>query len=114
MMLSLKHSAKIKGIQPEILFALMVLQSLFDKYRHALVVTEVTGGKHMEGSLHYKGRAIDIRTNHIRDRSEKGSLIGEIRYALGDDFDVVFEAENAANEHLHIEYDPKEMLCESS
>jgi hypothetical protein len=61
-------------------------------------------GKHMTGSLHYAGAAIDSRTRGI-PLAEVQKLIARIKACLGDDFDVVLEID-----HLHLEYLPKQPL----
>lgn len=74
-------------------------------------ITSGLEGEHMPGSLHYVGRAIDVR------RADRVVLPdGNVRFPdaelarrqrdiiaarLGPDFDVVLEAT-----HVHIEYDP--------
>ncbi len=35
---------------------------------HGLQVTSTTGGKHNKGSLHSRGRAIDVRTRGVSSR----------------------------------------------
>ncbi len=42
------------------------------------VVTSTTGGKHNEGSAHYEGRAIDVRTNGKTD-AEISAFMNEAR-----------------------------------
>lgn len=65
------------------------------------VITSARDGKHMVGSLHFVGRAIDLRT---RDMPLMGSaaIAESLREVLGKDFDVVLE-----KDHIHLEYDPK-------
>ena len=38
-------------------------------HKHGLQVTSTTGGKHNKGSLHARGRAIDVRTRGASSRS---------------------------------------------
>ena len=66
-----------------------------------VVVTSGIDGTHSTKSLHYKGRALDFRTNHLTD-SERVEITDRLKADLGDDYDVVFEGD-----HLHVEYDPK-------
>lgn len=58
-------------------------------------------GVHMKNSLHYFGKAVDLR---IRDtRIEEALLFWELAKRLaGSEFDVVWE-----KDHIHIEFDPK-------
>lgn len=71
------------------------------------VITSGNDSTHMDGSMHYKGRAIDFRGNNIT------TVVGEkfrtdVAARLGGEYDVLFEVfMNAANNHLHVEYDPK-------
>jgi hypothetical protein len=76
-----------------------VFKTLFpDK---AFVITSVFDGRHKAGSFHYKGQAFDQRSREL-NQEEIGRYLIELRKALGNDFDVLFEID-----HFHIEYDPK-------
>lgn len=70
------------------------------------VITSGNDSTHSSGSLHYKGRAHDFRGNNIAiSIGEK--FRAEVASRLGDEYDVLFEVfMNAANNHLHVEYDP--------
>lgn len=71
------------------------------------VVTSVRDGKHMKGSLHYKGKAIDLRTRDPK-REAKAKLTEELQRRLGKDYDVIFEpTKGERTERIHLEYDPK-------
>ena len=95
------RGAKVNGIQPEMVLAFLIASSLYDNYVVKCVMTEATGGKHSEGSLHYVGLAIDLRT---RDMTEKMAevIVKKVKEALGDQYDVVLE-----KDHIHIEFQPK-------
>ena len=70
------------------------------------VITSGNDSKHMDGSLHYKGRALDFRGNNIKI-AVGHSIRDAVAQKLGADYDVAFEVfMNAANNHLHVEYDP--------
>lgn len=66
-----------------------------------IVVTSILDGVHSSKSLHYKGLAFDMRT-HIYSQSVVKSIMEELEYLLGKNYDVVLE-----KDHIHIEYDPK-------
>lgn len=70
------------------------------------VITSGTEGTHSDGSLHYSGRALDIRGNDLS--VEEGYALEEsVREILGAQYDVVFETfSNERNNHLHVEFDP--------
>lgn len=71
------------------------------------VITSGNDSNHKRGSLHYSWRALDFRgNNNIVSVGRK--LESEVAARLGKGYDVIFETfEQAANNHLHVEYDPK-------
>jgi conjugal transfer mating pair stabilization protein TraG len=74
----------------------------------APVVTSGRDGRHMVGSLHPSGRALDFRGNNISvtQGRQLATLVGR---RLGPDYDVAFETfpHDPSRNHLHAEYDPK-------
>jgi len=99
--MKLKSWVKVKGIKPEIVVAMIVIKSIIEKLGVEFVVTAITDGVHMKGSLHYSGYAIDVRTRDI-PKSKLPTLLKEVKSALGLDYDCVLEAT-----HMHVEFDPK-------
>jgi len=97
-------AASPKGIQPEILFAVMVAQSvwlaLFPNI--PLVITSITDGKHSDNSLHYDGQAIDLRTRNLPHENSAKIAGNQIKECLGAEYDVIIHST-----HIHIEYQPK-------
>jgi hypothetical protein len=63
-----------------------------------LVITSAADGRHMDGSLHYEGKALDPRIWHLPNPS---GAAGELQRRLGADYDVVYEGT-----HIHAEHDP--------
>ena len=98
--MKLKPGVKVGGISPEIMVALMVAHDACVNEGVELVITSVTDGVHGEHSLHYHGKAIDLRTRDIAP-PVRGKLRATIADNLGAEFDVVLETD-----HLHIEFDP--------
>jgi len=98
-----KKGVKVAGIQPEIMCALMVAERVyFERGRpEGVTVTAVTDGKHMTGSKHYIGQAVDLRTFYF-SVDVQHSIVTDLKIRLTDEFDVVLE-----KDHLHLEYDPK-------
>ena len=65
-----------------------------------IVVTSGTDGKHIQGSKHYSGEALDLRTSNLTKEQIQG-LIQELKKRLGTNYDIVLESD-----HLHVEFDP--------
>ena len=103
-MLFLKPGVRITGMRPEILLAAVAAMEAYRAAGHDLMVTACVDGKHMTGSLHYAGAAIDLRTRDVVP-ADVQKLITQIKTCLGDDFDVLLEVD-----HLHIEFQPKQAL----
>jgi RHS repeat-associated protein len=72
------------------------------------VITSGNDGRHMEGSKHYTGEAIDLRGRNITDTQMK-DIAEKLKKILGPDYDVIpeFFPDDPLNDHIHIEYDPK-------
>jgi hypothetical protein len=91
--------ARVGGIEQETVLAIMIAASVYDKFEQPFMVTAVTDSKHMPGSLHYVGLAVDLG---MPSANVKNVLLQSLREALADDFDVVEEGD-----HIHIEFQPK-------
>ena len=98
--MQIKKGAKVNGVKPEILLALVVADGIYKDLGHELVVTELTGGKHKSGSSHYVGLGADLRTRYFDDRGVAAAKI--LSHKLGDEYDVILE-----ETHIHIQYKPK-------
>lgn len=95
-----KPGTRIAGIQPELVLAAVVIDRLFHTNGlPELVITSGVDGKHSKNSLHYVGRAWDIRSWYIDD---KETFAQKLRESLTEEFDVVVE-----KTHVHVEFDPK-------
>ena len=97
--LSVKPGVKLTGLRPEVIVALIAAQGLHPSQN--IVITSALEGKHMVGSKHYVGQAVDLRI-HDLDRPAAIKWRNKLALALGKDYDVVLE-----DDHLHIEYDCK-------
>ncbi len=74
----------------------------FGKYGIIPTITSAMDGSHMATSKHYTGDALDWRIWESDARGLTNTIVSEMRYYLGSDYDVVLESD-----HIHIEYDPK-------
>ena len=86
-----------------------------------LMVTSTTGGGHIKNSLHYKGRAIDLRLpsrvmcamfqetwrKELYDIDNR--VHGGLVESLGTEFQVFLETHQSSpyDWHIHVELDPK-------
>lgn len=111
-MLSLKPGVRILGIRPETVFSITVADGVWERYGAELAVTSVMDSKHGRGSEHYKGLAWDGRTKDPVTQapllSDLHAAVDELKKRLGADYDVELELEGTPDEHVHVEYDPKE------
>ena len=99
----IKQRVDLRGLQPQMVLALIAADRVFACATHEMTVTSCTDGKHGPRSLHPSGNAVDIRTVRAGiDKGEATFLAHKIRAVLNDQFDVVVE-----KDHLHIEFDPK-------
>jgi hypothetical protein len=65
------------------------------------VVTSVWDGYHSKNSLHYSGKAFDLRV-WIYSEEQINAMVANLKPNLGNGYDVLFESD-----HIHVEYDPK-------
>ena len=101
-MVTLKADVRVQGIRPEMVLAAMVIASVFEKAGFEAVITSGIEGRHMAGSFHYAGAAMDFRTNHIEKKEVLDGIVAKVKASLGPDFDAVLEVD-----HLHVEFQPK-------
>lgn len=62
------------------------------------VITSGNDSKHMRGSLHYRGRALDIRIHGLAT-ADVHLWAAAIQKRLGPDYQVIVESD-----HLHVEH----------
>lgn len=100
--MKLKPGVRVQGIRPELVLAIVIADGIWQAHTSVeMVVTSVMDGTHGRGSLHYVGAAFDIRTRNLA-AAQVPELVGLLRKALGEDYDVVQEST-----HVHVEYQPK-------
>ncbi|MEM6936942.1 MAG: hypothetical protein AAF552_10840 [Pseudomonadota bacterium] len=101
--LKLKHNVLLGGLRPQIMIALIAADWIFQSYGFDTVITSANDGHHSKKSLHYRGQALDFRTQQQDIPEHISQLIaGELRDCLGDEFDVLWK-----ETHIHVEYDPE-------
>lgn len=96
-----KEGVRLDGAKVETFMGICIAAFVLHQNGHVCTVTSVMDGRHMENSLHYKGRAFDLRSRMI-PKDKQARMVMAFKDALGDDWDVVLE-----KDHFHLEYDPK-------
>lgn len=97
-----KKTVSPKNAAFEIGFAIGVASVIYQQSGLDLVVTSLNDGKHSSGSLHYSGRAVDLRTRNLGPGT-RGIIYKALQRWLEPlGFDVVDESD-----HFHIEFQPK-------
>ena len=99
----IKVGVDLRGIHPQIAVAYCIASAIYrDKAGIPCVITSASDGKHGPNSLHYKGLALDLRTSSLKPE-QQSSVHLALQAALGSQFDVVLE-----DDHIHLEFDPKD------
>ena len=110
MPLKFKVGVNQAGVVPEMNLGIQVVCSVYTAHHLDCIITSMHDGTHGDNSLHSRGglcRAVDFRTKHIPSGIQKTMIVGEIKENLGENYDVILEHENEANEHVHVEWDRK-------
>lgn len=103
--MKLKLGVITDNIDPAMLTAIVYADYLYILYGvpNGVTITSGRDGKHSSTSLHYCGRAVDLRIRDLPYPEKTSKLIaGKLKYILGSDYDVILESD-----HIHIEYDPQ-------
>jgi hypothetical protein len=99
----IKMGVDLRGLSPQMAIAYTIATFVYSsKTGQRCIITSGSDGKHGPNSLHYKGKALDLRTSNLKP-AEIHPVYITLKESLGEQFDVVCE-----QDHLHIEYDPKE------
>lgn len=98
----LKPGASLKGVQWQMFAGAIIAEPIFVRAGQELVITSGTDSKHMIGTLHQRGLALDFRTRDLKTIAVVTAVAGQLRAALSPAYDVVVE-----KDHLHLEFDPK-------
>jgi len=99
-MIRMKRGVVLVSSEVHIWTIILAARNAYAAHGKDVIITSGIDGTHKSNSLHYKGRAIDLRTNHLDD-SQRVEIMADLRSKLGNSFDVVFEGN-----HFHCEYDP--------
>lgn len=104
--IKLKKGVILNGphLYPDIVRMINVARATAPKLSdNTLWITSANDSKHMDGSLHYKNRAFDIRIWNVEGGiDEVKRWVVKMQTCLNDDYDVVLE-----KDHIHQEFDPE-------
>jgi hypothetical protein len=89
-------SVNVADLVPQLRDKLPVMDRAYAEFNTEMVITSGKDGVHGNNSLHYQGKAVDLRIWNVLQ-----SLVGYLQSELGPDFEVILE-----KDHIHIEYDP--------
>lgn len=101
-----KKTADVTNLSTEMHTALLKINNFYKEINKDMVITSGNDSKHGRTSLHYKNKAVDIRTKNLTNE-EKQKLINRLKSELyKNGYDVLLEGAGTNNEHLHVEFDP--------
>ena len=58
-------NVRITNLTPQLLFGLMIIHQIYSENGVELWITSADDSKHNAGTLHGKGKAVDLRTKHM-------------------------------------------------
>lgn len=100
-----KYGVDLSGISPAMWSAVSKIAAVFAEQGYPCVITSGRDGKHMAGSKHYSGNALDFRALHIKSPEVRRVILTRIKEVLGRDYDVLLHGKAL---HYHVEFDPKQ------
>jgi len=107
----IKPGVDLSNLAPQMAVAYTIACGVYAKHTGntfgQCVITSASDGVHSPNSLHYSGKALDLRTKHLIP-AVVPFLVRDLKLALGEQFDVVLETD-----HIHLEFDPKEPAKDS-
>lgn len=96
------NSVQLAGLHESFRRVLPAAEKVYGEFGLVLVITCGLDGLHSAGSVHYYGKAVDLRSRDpegVQLPSEtKEKLASKLRSVLGCCFDVVVE-----KDHIHVE-----------
>ena len=105
-MIQIKDGVSIKIFRSDMLKMLLIVDEVWAEHAKGIYPV-ITSYFRSQAMLHSFDKAIDLRTKNLTDE-QKDKVYTALREALfADGYDVILEYRGQAEEHIHIEYDPK-------
>ena len=101
---------KVKGsVKPPILLMMAAIANVAQGLDEPVDVLITSGNDsvHMAKSKHYSYEALDIRSKNFPSAVAKRAFMAAVLKRLGSGYQMILEMEGKANEHFHLELDPK-------
>ena len=70
-----------------------------------VLITSGNDSVHMQGSLHYKDAALDIRSKNFPNATAKRHFMAAVLKRLGSGYQMILESDGKVQEHFHLEFD---------
>lgn len=109
----IKKGVDLSKLKPPMVLAVMFAHDLWKKHGYKLEITCGAEGKHIPGSLHPKGLAVDFNVNRTFPTEGQARLLAqELQTALGTQFQVIYERDEfkdgvqIKHRHIHVEFQP--------
>jgi len=95
------------NVTPKAVFIICACVNVAEALNLDIHITAVMNGKHMVGSKHYIGNAIDLRSKNFPTLEAKQDFLKKVLARLGPGYEGFLEDGKQLNEHFHFEWDPK-------
>jgi hypothetical protein len=95
-------------VAPKSLVIVAAIANVAETWQRTVWITSGNDSTHGARSLHPKDRAVDARSKDFADGQQKRAFLKAVLDRLGPDYEGILEAEGKANEHFHVEHDPKD------
>ena len=95
------HTIGLQSLCPQIVLALIIVDQVMKQCGQEALITSINDARHSKTSLHYDGKAVDLRSRWF---SHPENVLALCKDALGNnpDIDLILESD-----HFHMEYQPQ-------
>ena len=100
--MQIKEGVSLVGLQLSMRPVMTIAEDIWEKYGQELVITSGTEGKHMAGSYHYFGHALDLRIRYFDDVIQR-SVALELEKRLQETAHPLYVVV-LHTRHIHVQY----------